>query len=286
MNQKLEEVEVKHDEGKFTGAKSTELFYQRWKPADAPRAVIAIVHGFGEHSGRYPNVVNHFVPRGYAIYGFDHRGHGRSPGKRGHINAWSEFRDDVRAFLQLVAAQEPNRPLFLLGHSLGGLIALEYVLRDPTGLRGVIASSPLLAQAGLSPVVITLAKVLSRVAPTTAVKTGLDASTISRDPAVVKAYKEDPLVHSVGTPRLSTEITAAQNWTNAHAGDLKLPLLLIVGSEDKLVPPEGGRKFFDAVTFADKQKLDYPGAYHETHNDVIAPQVMADVERWLGAHLK
>lgn len=276
---------MQHSEGTFRGAGAIDLFYQRWQPEGTPRAILAIVHGFGEHSGRYPNVVNYFVPRGYAVYGFDHRGHGRSPGTRGHINQWSEFRDDVRAFVQLAAAQEPNRPMFLLGHSLGGLIALEYVLHDPKGLRGVIASSPLLVQAGLSPVAVAMGKILSRVAPGVPVKTGLDASTISRDPAVVKAYQEDPLVHSFGTPRLSTEITAAQNWTNAHAGDLNLPLLLIVGSEDKLVPPEGGRRFFDAVTYADKQKLDYPGAYHETHNDIIAPQVMADVERWLEAHL-
>ncbi len=276
---------MEHREGTFQGAGALELFYQRWRPDGAPRAVIAIVHGFGEHSGRYPNVVNHFVPRSYAVYGFDHRGHGRSPGKRGHINAWSEFRDDVRAFRQLVAAQEPNRPVFMLGHSLGGLIALEYALHYTEGLRGVIASGPLLVQPGVSPALIALAKILSRIAPGTAIKTGLDASTISRDPAVVEAYQKDPLVHSFATPRFSTEMTAAQNWTNAHAADLKLPFLLIVGSEDKLVPPEGGRKFFDAVTFADKQKLDYPGAYHETHNDIIAPQVMADVERWLEAHL-
>jgi alpha-beta hydrolase superfamily lysophospholipase len=277
---------MKHAEGKFTGAKSTELFYQRWQPAGAPRAAIAIVHGFGEHSGRYPNVVNHFAPRGYAVYGFDHRGHGRSPGKRGHINAWSEFRDDVRAFLRLVAAQEPHRPLFLLGHSLGGLIALEYVLHYPEGLRGVIASSPLLAQPGVSPALLAIAKILSRVAPGVTINTGLDASLISRDPAVVEAYRKDPLVHGVATPRFGTEMTAAQNWTNAHAADLKLPLLLIVGGEDKLSPPEGGRRFFDAVTFTDKQKLDYAGAYHETHNDIIASQVMADMERWLEAHLK
>ncbi|MBI5030428.1 MAG: alpha/beta hydrolase [Chloroflexi bacterium] len=277
---------MQHTEGKFTGAKSTELYYQKWKHDDDPRAVIVIVHGFGEHSGRYSNYVKHFVPCGYAVYGFDHRGHGRSPGKRGHINEWSEFRDDVRAFVQLVLKQKPNKPIFMLGHSLGGLIALEYVLHYPEGLKGIIASGPLLTQPGLSPVVIAMSKILSRIAPSVAIKTGLDASAISRDAAVVKAYQTDPLVHSFGTPRLSTEITAAQNWTYAHAADLKLPLLLIVGSEDKLVPPAGGRKFFDAVTFADKQKLDYQGAYHETHNDIIAPQVMADVERWLQAHLK
>ena len=156
---------MRHTEGKFAGADSTDLYYQCWKPIDGPRAVLAIVHGFGEHSGRYPNVVGHLVPRGYAVYGFDHRGHGRSPGKRGHINTWSEYRDDVRAFLQLIKQHELTRQVFLLGHSLGGLIVLEYVLRYPDGLKGVIASGPLLARARVSPVLAVLAKVLSRVAP-------------------------------------------------------------------------------------------------------------------------
>lgn len=276
---------MKNGEGKFAGHQATELYYQHWHPEGETRAVIAIVHGFGEHCGRYTNVVKHFVPRGYAVFGFDHRGHGRSPGKRGHINEWSEYRNDVRAFIKLVSEHEPGKPLFIMGHSLGGLITLEYVLRHPEGLKGVIASGPLLVQAGLSPVVVATAKVLSRIAPSMSLSTGLDAGTISRDPAAVQAYKQDPLVHGTGTPRLSTEITAAQKWTFEHADDLKLPLLVIVGGEDKLVPPEGGRRFFDTVTFPDKQKLDYPGAFHETHNDIIAPQVMADVERWLETHL-
>lgn len=275
---------MEHREGTFQGTGTLELFYQCWRPENTPRAVLAIVHGFGEHSGRYMNVVNHFVPRGYAVYGFDHRGHGRSPGKRGDIAAWSDFREDVRAFVQRVAAQEPNRPLFMLGHSLGGLIALEYVLHYPDGLRGVVISSPLLVQAGLSPMVILLAKVLAHVAPSAAIKVGLDATMISRDPAVVKAYQEDPLVHCFGTPRLGDAITAAQEWAHAHAGEWQAPLLMIIGSADKIAPPEGGRKFYARVTFADKQMLDYPGAYHETHNDVIYQQVMADVERWLSAH--
>ncbi len=276
---------MEHTESKFVGASSTELYYQRWKPDTAPRAVLAVVHGFGEHSGRYLNFVNYFVPRGFALYAFDHRGHGKSPGVRGHVNQWSEFRDDVRAFIQLVREQEPGKPVFILGHSLGGLITLEYALHYPDGLHGVIASGPLLVQAGLSPVVIALAKVLSRIAPSTAIKTGLDSSTISRDPAVVKAYQTDPLVHGFGTPRMSTEITAAQNWTNAHAADLTLPFYMILGGEDKLVPPEGGRKFFANVSSPDKALHDYAGAYHETHNDLIKDQVFTDLNQWLEAHL-
>lgn len=276
---------MKHLEGSFRGSGNLDLFYQSWHPEDQPRAALALVHGFGEHSGRYPNVVNHFVPRGYAVYGFDHRGHGRSPGQRGHINAWSEYRDDVRAFVQLVTARESPRPIFLWGHSLGGLIVLEYALHYPEGLRGVIASAPLLGQAGISPILIALARVLSRVAPTFSLSTGLDATTLSRDPAVVKAYTSDPLVHSLGTPRLSTEISAAQTWTLAHASEWRVPLLLFFGTADRLVPPENTRKFFDAITFPDKHKIEYEGAYHETHNDIIHAQVMADVEQWLQTHL-
>jgi predicted alpha/beta-fold hydrolase len=118
-----------HQEGRFSGAGSQGLHYQCWEPEARPRAIVAVVHGFGEHGGRYGNVVRHLVPHGYAVYAFDHRGHGRSPGQRGHINAWSEFRGDVREFLSLIRQEQSKRPMFLLGHSLGGLIAIEYVLR-------------------------------------------------------------------------------------------------------------------------------------------------------------
>lgn len=276
---------MEHTEGTCNGSGNLDLFYQRWRPEGSARAALAIVHGFGEHGSRYPNVINHLVPRGYAIYALDHRGHGRSPGQRGHVNAWREYREDVRAFIQLVARHESPRSIFLWGHSLGGLIVLEYALHYPDGLRGVIASAPLLGQAGVSPILIALARILSRVAPKFSLSTGLDATTLSRDPDVVKAYTSDPLVHSLATPRLSTEITAAQTWTLAHAGEWRVPLLLFFGTADRLVPPENTRRFFDAIAFPDKHKIEYEGAYHETHNDIIHAQVMADVERWLEAHL-
>jgi alpha-beta hydrolase superfamily lysophospholipase len=276
---------MKHTEGKFAGAGGLELFYQAWQPDTPPRAVIAVVHGLGEHSGRYLNVVNRLAPHGYSLYGFDLRGHGRSPGQRGYINSWEEYREDVRAFLRFVNEQEPGRPLFLLGHSLGGLIALEYVLHFPEGLTGVIASSPALAQANFSPFLLTLSRILSRLWPTFSLNTGLDATTISRDPAVVTAYVGDPLVHGLGTPRLATEAAAAMEWTQAHAADLRLPLCLLYGSADKLVPPEGSRAFFERVTCADRKRIEYPGGYHESFNDVHREQVLDDVEQWLAQHL-
>jgi alpha-beta hydrolase superfamily lysophospholipase len=276
---------MKHTEGKFTGAGGLELFYQAWQPDTPPRAVIPAVHGLGEHSGRYLNVVNRLAPHGYSLYGFDLRGHGRSAGQRGYINAWEEYREDVRAFLHLVSAQAPGYPLFLLGHSLGGLIALEYVLHFPERLKGMIASSPALAPPNLPPILLILSRILSRIWPTFSINTRLDASTISRDPAVVKAYVDDPLVHGLGTPRLATEAAAATEWTQAHAADLRLPLLLLYGSADKLVPPEGSCVFFEKVTFADRKRIEYPGGYHESFNDIHREQVLDDVKQWLAQHL-
>lgn len=276
---------MQHRDGRFTGAGAQALYYQSWAPAAHPRAVVAVVHGFGEHSGRYQNVIRAVVPRGYAVYAFDHRGHGRSPGKRGHINAWREFRDDVRQFVGLIRQELPDRPMFLLGHSLGGLIATEYVLREAPTLSGLIVSNPLLTAARLSLVVRAAAAVLTYLAPSVAIKTGLDASAISRDPAVVQAYRDDALVHSTGTPRLSAEITAARRWTSEHAADLTVPFMVILGGADRLVSPEGGRRFFEAVVLTDKTLTEYAGGYHEPHNDSNAAQVMTDLTQWLDAHL-
>jgi alpha-beta hydrolase superfamily lysophospholipase len=274
-----------HRDGRFSGAGSQALYYQCWEPDARPRAILAVVHGFGEHSGRYGSVVRHLVPRGFAVYAFDHRGHGRSPGRRGHIDAWSEFRGDVREFVSLIRREQSERPVFLLGHSLGGLIATEYVLREGPELNGLVVSNPLLAAARLSPVVRAVAAVLAHLAPSVAIKTGLDAAAISRDPAVVQQYRDDVLVHSTGTPRLSAEINAARKWTSEQAADLQVPFMMILGGADRLVPPTGGRRFFASVTLADKELKEYPGAYHEPHNDIIAEQVLTDLARWLEAHL-
>ncbi len=276
---------MEHREGKFQGAGGLELYYQCWRPEEEPRAVLAIVHGFGEHSGRYMNVVNRLVPKGFAVWGFDHRGHGRSPGQRGYINEWAEFREDVHAFLQMVAGQEPGRPLFLMGHSMGGLIVLDYALHHPEGLNGVIASGPALGQVGIAPILLTLSRLLSRIWPRLSLDTGLDATAISRDPEVVKAYQEDPLVHSKGTPRLGTEMEKTMEWVQAHAADLRVPLLILQGEADRLVPPEASRAFFEKVTSPDKEWHGYEGGYHEPHNDVTREQALSDLEQWLERHL-
>ncbi len=278
---------MKHKEGTFSGFGELQLYYQSWHPDEGKsRVILPVVHGAGEHSGRYTNVVNWFVPLGYAVYAFDLRGHGRSAGPRGHINRWDEFREDVRLFLEFIHQQEAdNSPVFLLGHSMGGLIVLEYALHNPQGLNGVVASGPVLARVGLSPILLVLAKILSGVLPRLTLNTGLDATALSRDRAVVEAYVNDPLVHSLGTPRLGTELTRAFEWVQAHAAQMQVPCLIVHGSEDRLVPPEGSRIFYEHMTLADKELREYAGYYHEVFNDVGKEQVLADVEAWIERHL-
>jgi alpha-beta hydrolase superfamily lysophospholipase len=276
---------MEHRQGTFEGCGNTELYYQAWRPQARPRAVLAIVHGFGEYSERYGNVVDWFVPRGYAVHAFDMRGHGRSPGVRGHVDSFADYRADVRAFLDHVQGQEPGCPLFLLGHSQGGLIVLNFVLHDPSGLRGVVASAPVLGRLPLSPFLILLARALSRIWPRLNLETGLEVQALSRDPAVIEAYVSDPLVHNKGTPRTATEMMAAVDWTQAHAADLDLPCLIVHGTADRLCLPETSRVFFEKATCADKERLEYEGYYHELFNEPDRDRVLADVLAWLEAHL-
>lgn len=277
---------MEHFEGTFRGEGDAELYYQGWRPeGGTPRATLAIAHGFGEHSGRYGNVVNWLVPRGYAAVAYDLRGNGRSPGRRGYVRSFEEYRRDLRAFLQLVRARQPEGPLFLLGHSQGGLLALDYVLHDPAGLDGVIASSPLLCRLPIAPHLLLLARALSRIWPGLTMATGMDVTALSRDKAVVQAYVDDPLVHNLGSPRLATEIMAAIDWTQAHAGDLALPCLIVHGTADRLSACEASQAFFEACVCEDRERLTYEGGYHELFNDLDKERVLADVEAWLERHI-
>jgi alpha-beta hydrolase superfamily lysophospholipase len=272
-------------EGTFLGAGSVDLYYQRWLPDASPRAIIALVHGFGDHSGRYGAVVDHFVPRGYAVYGLDLRGHGRSPGPRGHVMFWAEYREDVHAFLQFVRSQHPQTPLFLYGHSMGGLVALEFALHHPDGVAGVIASAPALAQTSASPLLVFLGRIVSRIWPGFGMTVTLASGGLSRDAEVNQAALADELTHSRATARFSTEFSGAMARTLEGAPSFKLPLLILQGTADQIVSPDTNRAFFDRVASPDKEWRQYEGGRHEPHNDVNAEEVMEDVERWLEARI-
>jgi alpha-beta hydrolase superfamily lysophospholipase len=276
---------VEHREGRFPGFGGLQLYYQAWLPSHgSPRAVIVNLHGLGDHSGLYLNLVSHFPPRGTAVYAYDMRGNGRSPGQRAYLRGWHEYRGDLHAFLAKVREWEGGLPLFLLGNSLGGLVVLDYALQHPAGLAGVIAAAPPLGELGVPPVLMALGRLFSRVLPRFSLEVGMDLTGLARDPTVVEAVLADPLFHRRGTARLSTEVTAAITRVQNGASNLSVPLLVLHGSDDRMVPPDGSRRFFAKVRHPDREFREYPGAYHGLFADLDSAEVLGDLERWIEAH--
>ena len=278
-------TQVSQLESTFCGANGLSLFYQAWYPQRTVKAAIAIVHGFGEHCDRYSTVTTALTQAGYAVFGFDNQGHGRSEGQRGHINRWQDYRDNVSAFLAQVRQHEPNSPLFVLGHSLGGLIVLDFALNAPQGLTGIIISGPPIRPVGIAkPYLVAIARILSGIWPRFSMDVGAGAETLSRDPAVVNQTEHDPLTHSVATVRWGTECLVAIAAVRRNIKQLQVPILLLHGSADKVNDVKGSREIFEPIA-VDKTLKIYPGGYHEPHNDLDRNQVMDDVVEWLDNHL-
>ncbi len=278
--------QIQHREGHFTGDGELNLYYQAWLPQGHPQAVLVLVHGLGSHSGTFNNIVQTLVPQGYAVYGFDLRGHGRSPGARGHINSWSKFRKDLSRFFQFIALQQGQIPYFLLGHSLGAAIAIDYALHFPNGLHGVIASALPLGKVGVPPLKLAIGQILSRVWPHFTLNTGIDRAATSRDPEAIAAIATDPLRHTRGSARLATEFITKAEWLQTHAVCLQVPLLLLHGSEDRISLPEASHVFFRQVICADKENHEYKGSYHDIHDDLDYREMLSDLGNWLERHLE
>ncbi len=273
-------------EGWFTGAGGLSLFRRTWRPPGPTRAALINVHGLGDHSGLYPTLVQFFTARGIAVYAYDVRGNGRSPGQRAYVERWDEYLDDLARFVELVRKEEPGIPLFVLGNSLGGLTVLDYALREPAdGIKGVIAASPPLGRLGVPAPLMALGRVLSHLWPRFSIRTGMDLTGLARDPAVAETVLADPLFHRKGTARLSTEVTAAIARVQAGASRFPLPLLVLHGSADRMVPPDGSRDFVARVGFHDRELREYDGAYHVLFADLGHERVLADVEQWIATRL-
>ena len=276
---------MRHVEGTFTGSGGLTLYYQAWRPDSAERAGLAIVHGIGEHSGRYMNVVNHLVPRGYAVWAYDQRGHGRSGGQRVHVDRWAQYLEDLHTFLGIVRKHEQTLPLFALGHSMGALIVLEYLPAHQQGLRGAIISGAPIQPVGVAkPYLVALVKILSPVIPRFTIRTKLEVEALSRTPAVVRAYREDPRVYGIATVRWGAEALEAVERVKAGVGEIRVPVLIIHGGADRLNSPEGARLAYEQIASPDKTLRIYPDTYHEPHNDLTFEEVVRDVEHWLAQH--
>ena len=271
-------------DGTLTSRDGTELFFQHWSVEGPTKAVLCLVHGLGEHSGRYDDVAATFNAAGYAVIAFDTRGHGRSPGQRGHT-PFDRTMEDVTALIDRAAELYPGLPRFLYGHSLGGLIVLTHCLRVHPEITGVVATSPGLASPLLDQKLkIGAAKLLGSVLPTVTVPTGLDANLISRDPEVVKVYLDDPLVHDKSTLALGRDGALAAEYALEHASEIDVPLLIVHGTGDEITDARGSEQFLAQVP-GDKTLNLYDGYYHETHNEPESAQVLADTIAWLDAHV-
>lgn len=277
---------MKHKEGFFTGVRGTDIYYQCWLPEDEPRAVLLIVHGLAEHSGRYMNVVDYFVPLGYAVYGIDHLGHGKSGGTRVYIKRFNDFIDTFSVYVEMVRKWQPGKSSFLVGHSMGALISALFLLDHQAKLAGVILSGPgVKVPNNASPITISMVKLLSTLLPRVGLFQ-LEAEGVSRDPAVVQAYVSDPLVHTRKiTARLTHEMLKAMQRITAEASKITLPVLTVQGSADRLVDSDGARMLYGAVSSVDKTIEIYDGLYHEVFNEPEHDQVLGDVEAWLEARL-
>lgn len=282
-------MSLEHREGRlFSNIDQCEIYWQQWRPIDREvQAVIGLVHGFCEHSGRYRSLVEALVPYGFVIHALDHRGHGHSGGERGHVHRFDHYRWDLHQWIrQTIDPEKGALPFFLIGHSMGGLITLDYALHHPNRLRGIVVSGPMLRLRLKVPAVKVLAgRLLSRVAPRFTLPNELDSRMLSHDPKVVKAREEDPLIKDVASSRWFTESMKASQQILQSASRLQVPALLMHGGDDPLTDPKATQEFFEALPISDKKWVEWPGMYHEIFNEIDRDQVFEVVRVWLENHL-
>ena len=270
-------------EGRLAGVRGVQLHWQGVLPPDEPRGVVLLSHGLGEHAGRYGHVEDALVPEGWAVYALDHRGHGRSGGRRAHLDHYSDWLSDFDAFRHLVASRHVGLPLFVLGHSMGGQIALSYALEHGTGLAGIVLSSPALASETATGPARQVLQVLATVLPTARI-VGLDTTKISKDPAVVAAYQADPLVYQ-GKPTLAVMAALASRFgvLQERARGLDLPLLLQYAGKDALVDPTGSDLLATTSGSSDLTVHRYDELWHEIYNEPERDRPLADLREWFAA---
>ena len=268
-------------DGHFSGAGNRTIYYRYWLPEEDPKAVVLVVHGAGEHIGRYQRFAEHFAGRGFAVVGLDHPGHGQSEGTRVYVDKFDDYLETLAIFHRQVRETFPDLPLFLLGHSLGGLISSNYLLREQDDFAGCVLSGPAI-KTELKPGFLQMLTIsaLSLLAPRSGVLQ-LDATGVSRDPQEVQRYLDDPLVHNGKmTARMVRELFRAMDEIQARAGEIRLPMLLLHGGADAMASPQGSSFLHEAVSSPDKTLKIYPGLYHEIFNEPEYEAVFADACNW------
>ncbi len=272
-------------QGNFQGTGGVILFFRGWVPGSQLKGVLQVLHGFGEHSDRYQNLIKKIVPEGFAVFAHDHRGHGKSGGWRGHVDSFQDYIEDTRQFnAGVVLPRSQNKPIFLLGHSMGSIIALNYLQTEQDHYQGVILSGTGCEPRSSGPMTV-LVKGLSSAFPRGKFKFPLPPSFISRDQEVVERYEKDPLVEKKLSFRLAGELFTWFNRGVEKARDLHLPILIQCGTEDQAF--QGEKILYERLGSRDKKLLLYPGLYHEVYNELEEDRerVLDDLLNWLLEHL-
>ena len=270
-----------HATGLLAGAGGRRVFWQSWMPDGEPRALVVIVHGAGEHSDRYVHVADAMTRDGYGVYALDHRGHGRSEGPRALVDRLDSVVSDLDQLVVQASAEHPAAPVYMLGHSMGGTIALRYALLHQPRLSGLILSGPLAALDGAPAPLRVVGRVLSVVAPRLPL-IAIDPSLVSRDEAVVSAYVADPLVHHGKLPaRTAAELATAIDAFPDTVGAITVPTLIVYGTADGLCPPAGSQMLAARMGSSDMTVKAYDGLFHEILNEPEREVVLADIGSWL-----
>jgi alpha-beta hydrolase superfamily lysophospholipase len=273
-----------HEEGRFAGVGGLEIHWRAWLPDGPPRAIVPIAHGAAEHGGRYAWTAGKLTARGYAAYAIDHRGHGRSDGPRAYVDRIDNAVADLHTLGELARERHPAAPTFLLGHSMGGLIALTYALRHQGELAGLVLSAPL-AVLEANPAARLAVRALSATTPRLPLYR-IDGSTVSRDPEVVRAYDSDPLNHRGMLPaRTIGELAATVATLPNRLPELRLPILTVYGSGDRLVDNAGSILVDERASSTDSTLIAYDGLYHEVFNEPERERVLSDVAGWIDARV-
>ncbi len=264
------------------------LHRQVWQP-QSPRGRVLLIHGIAEHSDRHRPTAQFLAEQGIAVHSFDLRGHGHSGGDRAFITSFQDYLDDLDVMVQSVQSEKPELPLFLLGHSLGGAIATRYLIQSPhrqSQLSGLILSAPaLVVNEDVPAPLLMLSALISRLVPKLPT-VRLERDALSRDRAVVDAYAADPLVyHGKWLARTGAEVVSAIREIQAGMSQIRLPLLLMHGTGDRIVPAEASQRLHAEAASSDKTLKLYEGLYHELFNEPERSQVWTDLDQWLQTHL-